>query len=250
MPGARIRPTDLAARAARTNAQRVGSDARTARISTGWTQRTVAMRSRVSQASVSRLEAGDPRLSLILVSRIVAALGMDLSVKLFPAGGIGLRDSGQLALAEALRGEAHQSWRIGFEVPTREDGRQAADLVLFGASGGLHIELESRLADFQAQLRSGYLKRDGLQHRYASRFAFVLALRDTPGNRAAVRMHRAVIGSALPATPTQVWHSIRNGAPLSDDGLLWIRPTRSSHPESRVNVMQQVGAKSSIRIPR
>jgi transcriptional regulator with XRE-family HTH domain len=209
----------------------------------------VAIRSRVSQATISRLEAGDPRLSLLNLSRIVAAVGMDLSVRAFPAAGIGLRDSGQLALAEVVRAAAHRSWRIGFEVPTREDAKQAADLVLFGAVSGLHIELESRLVDFQAQLRSGTLKRDALQQRYSSRFAFVLALRDTAANRAAVRIHRSVIGAALPAGPSHVWHSIRSGLSLAVDGLLWIRPAPLGRSDSHMNVMPRDPSDSEVRIP-
>ena len=184
----------------------------------------MALRSRVSQASVSRLEAGDVRISLAIVFRIMAALGMDLSVKAYPGAGIGLRDSGQLALAELIRAQANESWRVAFEVPTREDGRQAADLVFFGVSGGLHLELESRLVDFQAQLRSGQLKREAIQQRHAARFAFVLALRDTLANRAAVRAHAGVVRAALPSRSSDIWRSIRTGGPMQADGLLWLRP--------------------------
>jgi transcriptional regulator with XRE-family HTH domain len=224
MPGARIRPIDVAGIAARRTAQRLGADARTARLSVGWTQRTVAHRSNVSQASVSRLESGDARLSFANVARVAAALGLELSARFYPGAGVGLRNSGQLALAEVVRARAHHSWRIGFEVPVGEQSRQAADVVLSGASGGLHLELETRLVDFQAQLRSGELKRNAMQQRYGTRLAFVLALRDSATNRAAVRAHRAVIATALPATASEVWHAIQTGEPLTADGLLWLRP--------------------------
>lgn len=237
MPGARIRPIDLASASARRAAQRLGTDARTARLSLGWTQRAVAHRSHVSQASVSRLESGDARLSLLIVSRVGTALGVDLSARFFPGTGVGLRDSGQLAMAEVVRAQAHRSWRIGFEVPVGEDSRQAADVVLSGASGGLHLELESRLVDFQAQLRSGELKRDSMQQRYRTRLAFVLALRDSAANRAAVRAHSAVIAAALPATTSEVWRAIRTGNPLAADGLLWLRPGRPARSDSQVNVI-------------
>lgn len=249
MPGARIRPIDLAGASARRTAQRLGADARTARLSLGWTQRAVAHRSMVSQASVSRLESGDARLSLLIVSRIGTALGVDLSARFFPGTGVGLRDSGQLALAEVVRAQAHRSWRIGFEVPVGEDSRQAADVVLSGASGGLHLELESRLVDFQAQLRSGELKRDSMQQRYRTRLAFVLALRDSAANRAAVRAHRAVIAAALPATTSEVWQAIRTGNPLSADGLLWLRPGRPARSDSYVNVITHERSESGTVIP-
>lgn len=176
---------------------------------------------------------------------------MDLSVRFYPGAGIGLRDSGQLALAEVVRAQAHRSWRLGFEVPIGEDSRQAADVVLFGASGGLHLELESRLVDFQAQRRSGQLKRDALQHRHAARLAFVLALRDTPPNRAAVRAHAAVVRAALPATASDVWRAIRTGAPPpANDGLLWLRPTAALPADSQKNVIALEQLKSPAGIPR
>ena len=249
MPGARTRPIDLADASAHRIVRRLGTDARTARLSSGWTQRAVAGRSRVSQASVSRLEAGDARLSVMILSRIASALGMDLSARVYPGAGIGLRDSGQLVLAEVVRAQAHRSCRLGFEVPIREDSRQAADLVLSGASGGVHIELESRLVDFQAQLRNGELKRDGLQRRYGARFAFVLALRDTVPNRAAVRAHAAVVRAALPALPAQVWRAIRTGEPLHADGLLWLRPAVPQSIDSLKNVIAHESAESRSAIP-
>lgn len=183
-----------------------------------------------------------------MVARVAAALGMELSARFYPGAGIGLRDSGQLALAEVVRAQTHRLWRIGFEVPVSEDSRQAADVVLSGARGGLHLELESRLVDFQAQLRSGQLKRDAMQRRYETRLAFVLVLRDTAANRAAVRVHRAVIATALPATASHVWHAIRTGEPLAADGLLWLRPTRPARSDSEVNVIAHEPPKSGTVI--
>jgi transcriptional regulator with XRE-family HTH domain len=248
MPGARTRPIDLAAGSARSIAQRLGTDVRTARLSAGWTQRMVARRSRVSQATVSRLESGDARVALIIASRIGAALGMELSARFYPGAGIGLRDSGQIALAEEVRAQAHRSWRIGFEVPVGEASHQAADVVLSGASGGIHLELESRLVDFQAQLRNGQLKRDAMQQRYSTRLAFVLALRDSAGNRAAVRAHASVILAALPAPPAQVWRAIRAGEQLRADGLLWLRPATVSRRDSQMNVIARERLKTGAGI--
>ena len=78
--------------------------------------------------------------------------------------------------------------------------------------------------DFQAQLRHGQLKRDAVQQRFGHPMAFVLALRDTERNRAAVAGHEAVIRSALPATSREALDAIRRGVPLERDGLLWLRP--------------------------
>jgi transcriptional regulator with XRE-family HTH domain len=90
--------------------ERIGTDARTTGLALGWTQADVARRAGMSQPSISRLEAGDLRLAMSIVTRAFAALGMQLGLKAYPADGIGLRDSGQLALAEQIRTLANPSW--------------------------------------------------------------------------------------------------------------------------------------------
>jgi Predicted transcriptional regulator with C-terminal CBS domains len=209
---------------------RLGQDARSVRLALGWTQAKVARRARISQASVARMEAGGIKLSIQIAERIFAALGMDLSLKAYPGAGVRLRDSGQLALAESLRGRAHPAWRVMFEAPTSEDGRQAADMLFLGFSGAIHLELEARLADFQAQLRRAQLKRDALQHRHECRVALVMGLRDTEHNRAAAAANVGVIRAALPASSREILASIREGRPLQRDGLLWIRAANAAHP--------------------
>lgn len=96
-------------------------------------QATVARRARVSQTSVGRLEAGDARLSVIIIASVFSALGMDLSLRAFPGAGVRLRDSGQIALTEVIRAQAHPNWRLSLEMPVGDQNGQAADVVLLGA---------------------------------------------------------------------------------------------------------------------
>ena len=103
--------------------------------------------------------------------------------------------------------------------------------MLAGKSSATHIELESGLSDFEGQLRRGRLKRDALQRRIDRPVAFVLALRDTDRNRAAVAAHLGVVRAALPASQREVLDAVEQGHPLTRDGLLWLRPSR--HPPSR-----------------
>jgi transcriptional regulator with XRE-family HTH domain len=202
---------------------RLGSEARVARRSLGWTQSRVARLAHVSQATVSRFERGAVRVSVAALTSILAAVGLELGFRTFPLG-VRLRDSGQLALADEIRRIAHASWRVMFEVPIGDASRRAADILLRGQMRAIHLELESNLADFQAQLRMGLLKRDELQRRFGIPVAFVLVLRDTERNRAAVRAHLSVIRAALPAGSREVLGAIRGGYPLERDGLLWLRP--------------------------
>jgi hypothetical protein len=155
---------------------------------------------------------------------------MKLVLSAYPADGVPLRDSGQLELAKVIAAVAHPSWRTLLEAPTGE-GRQAADVLLLGSSGAIHLELESALVDFHAQLRSGELKRDALQARHRMPIALVLAVRDTERNRARAQPHLFVIRQALPAGTREIMGAVRGGALLHRDGLLWIRaPQRQAIP--------------------
>lgn len=231
MGGARAEPTYAARIRLERQLQRLGTDARTARVAEGMSQAAVARRARVSQASVSRLESGNPQISVSIVAGVFSALGMDLSLRAFPGPGIRLRDSGQIALTRVIQAAAHGDWRPILEAPIGDERGQAADVLLLSPAGaerafGLHIEVESALVDLQAQLRKGLLKRDGLERRYAAKLAFVMALGESKRNRAAVRGAVDVVRVALPASAREVLASLREGSPLHRDGLLWVRPLR------------------------
>jgi len=210
----------------RAQMERIGREARTARLSIGWTQAAVARRAAVSQATVSRLEAGSSRLTIKVVSAVLTALGLTFSPSVYPGDGVNLRDSGQLDMAEQIRSIAHAEWRISFEEPIGDGSRRAADILMQNGVGAVHIELEGSLVDMQAQLRSGRLKRDSLQHRLGRPVVFVLALRDTERNRAAVAAHLGVLRAALPAASREVREALRTGRAPSHDGLLWLRSKR------------------------
>lgn len=223
MRPARSRSVDRGLQRFREQIRRLGIEASTARTALGWAQLEVAQRAGVSQASVARLEAGDPRLGLAIVAAIFAALGLNLSLKVYPGEAVRLRDSAQLGMAEWIRSQVHYSLRLSLEVPTGT-GLQAADMLLMGPTRGIHLELESGLPDFQAAQRRGQLKRDALEQRIGIPLAFVLAIKDSERNRRAVQPYSTLIASALPAASREVLEAIRSGRPLTRDGFLWVRP--------------------------
>lgn len=213
--------------------ERLGIEARIARVGEGMSQSAIAARAGVSQKSVGRVESGDPRLSVMIVGSVFSALGMDLSMRAYPGAGVRLRDSGQIALTESIRADTHRAWRISLETPVGDQTGQAADMLLLARSFGIHVEIESRLVDLQAQLRKGKLKRDALERKLGVRLAFVLGLGESQRNRIAVASVAGVVRAALPAPSREVLTALRNGTQLSQDGLLWVRFTprrrNSSH---------------------
>lgn len=180
---------------------------------------------------ISRVESGTP-VNLRSMARIARGIGYNLSIRLYPADGVPLRDSGQLNLAEQIRAGAHPSWRIRLEVPVAPlPDRRAADMVLDGSAGTVHVEIERSLRDLQAQLRAAQLKRVALAERLGRHVRLVVAVPDTATARKAVAPHAAIIRSAFPVTSRAAWAAIRSGTLLPGDALLWVRrrEDRSRH---------------------
>ena len=83
--------------------QRLGRELRLARIAAGSSQAEVARRLGISNSEVSRIERSEVRgLSVLLLQRHAAILGLRLSVRLYP-GGRRVLDAPQLALLGRLR---------------------------------------------------------------------------------------------------------------------------------------------------
>jgi transcriptional regulator with XRE-family HTH domain len=98
MPESRIANADRTARRLR---ERLGSELRTARLAAGLPLDQVARAVRLSPSEVSRIERGlAPWLDLVTLGRLAAIVGLDLSVRLYPAGEP-VRDVAHLRLTEA-----------------------------------------------------------------------------------------------------------------------------------------------------
>jgi transcriptional regulator with XRE-family HTH domain len=202
-----------------------------ARAAAGLTQRRVAQLAGVSQTTVSRVERARRQPGWDLAALLTAAVGHSLSIKLYPSRRVSLRDSGQMGMAEVIVGAAHPSWHVEVEVPVGERDGRAADLVLRGPDQVVHIEIERRLVDFQAQLRSAQLKRRDLAIDERCPVRLVIALPDTRSARRLVALHESLLRRALPVPSRQVWSAIKSASPLAGDGVLLVenrRPPRAS----------------------
>ncbi|HTI29111.1 MAG TPA: helix-turn-helix transcriptional regulator [Methylomirabilota bacterium] len=220
-----MKPSEHRVRVARDDVvDAFGRELQTARSAAGLSQREVAKRLGRSQSAISRLESGLTSPNLRIMARVARAVGHRLSVRLFPADGIRLRDSGQLVLAEEIRAAAHRSWQVRLEVPVAPPpDRRAADMVLTGSDEAVLIEIERAPRDFQAQLRAAQLKRVALAERLGRRVVLVLAVPDTTSGRRAIAPHAAIVRSSFPVSSRAAWASVRSGQPLTGDALLWVR---------------------------
>jgi transcriptional regulator with XRE-family HTH domain len=214
----RTRLADEARRRSIRLAHEVGDELRAARHVAGLTQRQVAAAISSSQAEVSRRERG--RVPGVGVNRLVvhgAALGMRVSVKLFPVGGA-IRDAAQSRYVAAFVARIGRPWTVTLEapLPIRGDLR-AIDVQLRSPRGTIAVEVITRLADLQAQLRAAQLKARDAR---ATRLVIVVA--GTHANRRALAAARATIVPAYDLDARQVIRDLAAGRIPPRDALILV----------------------------
>jgi len=136
----------------------------------------------LSGSQVGRVARGrSPELTVVQASRLLAAVGLELSIRSYPAGEP-LRDAAHLALLARLRRRLHASLAWRTEVPLARNGDlRAWDAVIRAPRWSVGVEAETRPTDLQALERRLALKqRDGEMP------TIVLLLADTRHNRAIV----------------------------------------------------------------
>jgi len=202
--------------------RRFGAELRRARTAAGLTQVQLARLAGVSQSVVSRAERADRRIEWSTACALASATGHELSLRLYPADGVRLRDRGQVDAVQAILTDAHPSWQPTIEQPVGRYDRRAADLVLRGPHETIHIEVERALVDLQAQLRAAQLKRSALVEQFGHAVRLVIAVPGTRRSRRLVDDLLPTFSRALPAGSRAVWASIRNGSPLGTDGILFL----------------------------
>ena len=194
----------------------IGRELRVARILTGKTQQHVGTALHRSNSHVSRVEHGLIRgLTMTQLHRHAAVVGLKPYVSLYPLIARPL-DSAQLQLYERFRPRIASTWKVTLEatMPIRGDLR-AADAVLTIPGCRCVVEIITRLADFQAQLRSARRKVRDLQ---ADRLILVVAATQT--NRRAIRDSGRAIDEAFPVRTKRALRALAAGADPGDDALI------------------------------
>lgn len=184
------------------------------RLAAGLTQATLARAAGMARSTYADLERGRTEsVNLLRASIVSAALGQDLSLKLYPFGPP-VRDAAHLRLLNELGERLPPVWRRTLEAPIPIDGdRRAWDLLLTGPVS-IGVEAETRLGDVQALLRAMHSKqRDSGVER------IVLIARGSKHNRGVIREWLPMLRKAFPLNTFEIMRSLRDGRDPGADGL-------------------------------
>jgi transcriptional regulator with XRE-family HTH domain len=194
----------------------IGRELRVARVTAGQTQAEVATVLVTSTSHVSRVEHGLIKgLGLPAMSRHAAAVGLKPWVRLYPAISRPL-DRAQLALLGRFRSRLGSAWQIELEAPMPIAGDlRAADALISIPGCRCMVEVITRLADFQAQLRIARLKFRDLR---ADRLIFVVDA--NPTNRRALRDSGQSVTDAFPLDTKAALRILAAGADPGADALI------------------------------
>jgi transcriptional regulator with XRE-family HTH domain len=199
-------------------AARIGDELRAARHVRGLTIREVAAATGSSASEISRRELGrSPGLTGERLAMHAAVIGLKLSVNLWPTGG-GLRDVAQATYIAAFVARVGRSWQVMLEAPMPIAGDlRAVDLMLTRGDVRVAVEVITRLADLQAQLRAAQLKARDIG---ATRQLLVVAA--THANRRTLDAARASLVAAFDLDTRRVLRDLARGADPGRDAIVLI----------------------------
>ena len=198
------------------NAVRIGDDLRTGRHVLGLTLRELSAVIGVSKSEISRRELGKSRrLTGEKLAIHAAAVGLRLSISLWPVGG-GVRDAAQARYIAAFVARVGRAWRVTLEavVPNPGDLR-AADVLLQLGALRVVVEVITRLADLQAQVRAAQVKARDLG---ATRLILVIAA--THANRNALAATRTTLVDAFDLDTRRVMAELAAGRDPGRDAIV------------------------------
>jgi transcriptional regulator with XRE-family HTH domain len=207
--------------------RRVGGELRHLREDAGRSQATIAAVAGVAQGHLSRIEAGTAAPSVEVLMAISAALGADLSIRVFPQSGPRIRDHIQVAMSETLLAGLAPRWRPSPEVPVYRPIRGVIDVVLQDGDGPDTVasELHSQLRRVEQQVRWSVQKADALAaspDQAGRRVSRLLVVRNTASMRDVMRAASSTLGAAYPARAADAIASLCGDASWPGAAILWI----------------------------
>ncbi len=220
MPSLHDRPRARVARVADRRLRRVVQDLADTivrqRLDSGVSQIALAGAAGVSRAYLCEIEAGRAMPSLDVLARLAAALGGEVSVRIYPGSGPMVRDHLQVAMVEALLQMTDRSWGPRLEVPVAAPTRGFADLLLHDPSRGqaVEVEIHSQLRRVEQQLRWSQAKAEALSLSLppGTEMHRLLLLRSTETNRRLVAVNQTLFATAFPASVRAAHAALRDAA--------------------------------------
>lgn len=222
------RPRSRAARAGHRRARRlrhrIASEVRRAREDAGLSQRAVARAAELSNSTVAALERGRYDPTTEVLARVGAALGMDLSVRLYPGSGPLIRDRHQAAMIEALLALIHPRWRPTLEVWVTRPVSGVIDLVLDAGDPTQPLvatEAQSELRRLEQQVRWAHAKSEALALARERPTSSLLLLRNTRQTRAVVAEHARTLRAAYPSRAIDGYATLTTARSWPGATILW-----------------------------
>ncbi|MBF8290633.1 MAG: family transcriptional regulator [Chloroflexi bacterium] len=229
---ASVRTADRVRVAAATDVVRLRADA-------GLSRAELARGSGVDPSYLWRIERGAVTPSLATYAQIAAALGADLSVRLYPNTGPAIRDRHQAQILEALLATLHPRWKPYPEIAVRRPSRGWIDVGLHDQRNGILVatEIQSELRRLEQLIRwSGEKAASVASWEGWGRLgdettvSQLLIVRDTRATRAVATEFRRTLDAAFPAHPDDALAALMGTAPWPGPALLWAT-TGNANPE-------------------
>ena len=194
----------------------LGDELRTARLIRGVTQARIAASIGISQAEVSRRERGrSRRFNGASLAVHAAAVGLRLSVKLWPVGG-GVRDAAQARYVAAFVARVGRPWSVTLEAPIDLPGDlRAFDVLLVRREVRIAVEVITRIADLQAQVRAAQIKARDIG---ATRL--VLAVAGSNANRRTLNAAAAMLVAGFDLDTRRILAALAAGADPGRDAIV------------------------------
>ncbi|HSO30687.1 MAG TPA: helix-turn-helix transcriptional regulator [Candidatus Sulfomarinibacteraceae bacterium] len=190
----------------------------------------LARASGVDPGFLSRIERGDERPTLETYARLAAALGADLSVRLYPNTGPAIRDRHQARILETLLAIMHPRWQPYPEIAVRRPSRGWIDVGLHDRHGKVMVatEIQSELRRLEQVIRWSTEKAASLlswegwpQLGESPEVSQLLIVRDTRATRDVAREFRRTLDAAYPAHPDDALAALIGGDRWPGPALLW-----------------------------
>lgn len=212
----RERIVERGARRGRMLLTQLGLELREARLASGLRLVDVGRATGLDASTVSRIERGQwRRVALETWAELLATVGRDLAVRVYPAGPP-IRDAAHLELLGRLRSRLGPGLRLRLEVPLPDaSDRRAFDAWIVGLPAIVAVEAETRLRDVQAQVRAARLKqRDGGVPR------LLLLVAGSHANRQALRFAAGLLAGEFPVSGRAALRAIGKGDAPGGDAIV------------------------------